>query len=79
MLKEIFNRIICFDDSIKKINIEEMQQFQSLTDIIPPNEFIDFMKILIINTAKLWQVWYIHPELIITDEKYLLDLLLEIL
>ena len=55
-----------------------MQQFQELPDIIPRNKFFEFMKILIHNTAKLWQVWYIHHDLRITDKHILLNYLTRI-
>jgi len=63
--KTKFNEIMCSDDNIRKIKIDDYIKNLGLVDdsIIEPTIFMYLMEVLIKDTAIVYQIWFIHPEL----------------
>ena len=63
--KAVFNEIMCTDDSLIKVNIDEKIKAIKISDNnkISYNEFIKIMEILIKDTTKVFQIWFVHKDL----------------
>jgi hypothetical protein len=69
--RDKFNEIMCSDNDLRKIKIDDYIKKLGLVDasIIELTIFMDLMKVLIKDTAVVYQIWFIHPGLGMEEEK----------